>query len=142
MIVRDYCSLDRNQLSEIFVLSRKFAYPWLDPKTFVESDFVRETEGERLWVCELDDEVVGFVSVWEPENFVHHIYLHPNFVRQGYGKILLDSAISKLSGVVTLKCQKRNTRAFEFYRATGWKEIGAGHSEEGEYHVMEYGDHA
>lgn len=138
MIIRDYSTSDQDRLSEIYLLSRKFAFPWLDSESFQKSDFIRDTKGERIWVCELDSLVVGFVSVWEPDNFVHHLFVHPDYIRNGYGKRLLGKAISGLFLPVTLKCQKRNTSALAFYKSLGWKEAGTGLAEEGEYSIMEF----
>lgn len=127
---------DRDQwvLSEVFLLTRRQAFYWIDPLEFKKSDFNTQTEGEDIYVTETPEGVVvGFISVWEPERFVHHLFIHPDYQGRGLGKGLL-SHISKLYGLpLRLKCMSQNKAALAFYRKQNWIETGKGQNENGEY---------
>ena len=47
------------------------------------------------------------------------------------------SAETNVGRPARLKCLVQNTRAISFYRAKGWKKVGEGSSEDGEYHLLQ-----
>ena len=63
--------------------------------------------------------VAGFVSVFPPERFIHHLYVDPAHLRRGVGSALFAAALSALGGAASLKCQTRNPGAVAFYRRLG-----------------------
>ncbi len=79
------------------------------------------------WVCEIDNEIVGFSIVDLKENNIWALFLKPEFEKQGIGKqlhdIMLDWYFSQTKTNVWLGTSP-NTRAENFYRKVGWKEIG------------------
>ena len=61
------------------------------------------------------------------ENNIWALFLHPNYEKQGIGQMLhntmLDWYFSKTQTTVWLGTAF-NTRAEQFYRKAGWKEVG------------------
>ncbi len=79
------------------------------------------------WVCEINDEIIGFSIVDLKENNIWALFLKPEFEKKGIGKqlhdIMLDWYFSQTKTNVWLGTSP-NTRAENFYRKAGWKEIG------------------
>jgi len=136
--VRAFRESDRETLRALFQESRRVAFFWQPPESFQLADFDRSTEGERIWVAEQDGQIVGFASVWEPDNFLHSLFVAPQCLRQGIGTALLATALVHLGRPATLKCQQRNERAFAFYQQHGWTIAGTGESPEGNYNLLKY----
>lgn len=102
-------------------------------------DFAGQTEGEVIHLAEdHTGEILGFISVWEAENFVHHLFVSPGHQRKGVGKALLEDLLSRRSGPFTLKCVAANGAALAFYREQGWRAIGSGTTAEGRYLLLEW----
>lgn len=88
-------------------------------------EFLSETEGERVFVAHRKTRIMGFLSIWMTDAFVHHLYVDPDFQRQGIGVALLARAADFMEGVeLSLKCQVQNENAISFYRAVGFVETG------------------
>lgn len=85
------------------------------------------TEGERVYVAEIEGQVVGFASVWVPDSFVHHLYVLPQLHGQGVGSRLL-AFCEERHRPLSLKCELANEAARRFYLNRGWsvRERGAG----------------
>lgn len=85
------------------------------------------TERGKGWVCEIDNQIVGFAIADLKENNIWALFLKPEFEKKGIGqalhKIMLDWYFSKTSKTVWLGTAF-NTRAEQFYRKAGWKEVG------------------
>lgn len=134
--VRPFEERDRSALSAIYRECRAEA-TWL-PRPAKESDFEQDTKGEVLLVAVgSDDEPRGFVSVWEPDAFIHHLYVRPGSRQKGIGKQLLESLRSRMRKPWRLKCVRANDGALTFYLRHGWREISSGISEDGPYAVLE-----
>jgi len=123
-------------LERIFSENRGRETVWLNPER-VPDDFRKQCEGERILVAEKALKVIGFLSIWEPEYFIHHLYVTKDFQGIGIGRKLVAEAQKQYKKPLRLKCGEKNTRALEFYYHTGWKEVGAGVSEDGPYLLLE-----
>ena len=79
------------------------------------------------WVCEIDQEIVGFAIADLKENNIWALFLDPKFERKGIGQKLhqamLDWYFTQTKDNVWLGTAF-NTRAEKFYRKAGWKEVG------------------
>ena len=103
-----------------------------------ESNFARDTEGEAMLVAvDTNDEPQGFVSVWEPQPFIHHLYVRNGSRRKGIAQELLDSLTTRLPKPWRLKCVRANEVALAFYLDHGWREVSSGVGEDGPYAVLE-----
>lgn len=79
------------------------------------------------WVCEIDNEIVGFAIADLQENNIWALFVQPGFDKQGIGRALHDTMLqwyfSKTKDTVWLGTAP-GTRAELFYRKSGWKETG------------------
>ncbi len=124
-------------LRELFLSVRIASFVWEDPSRFALSDFDRETSGESILVAWADGTIVGFVSVWAPDSFVHHLYVDENYQRQGVGTLLLEAVLDRFGPPIRLKCEASNEKAIRFYRKAGFIEVERGNSETGPYLLFE-----
>ncbi len=85
-------------------------------------------------------EVIGFISLWLPENFVHHLHVRGDHAGKGVGKALLDAGLARLQMPATLKCMTLNVRAAQFYSGDGWRIRDAGSGADGPYYLFERAD--
>ena len=111
--------------------------PWLPPEARSNADFAKVSEGETVIVCcSQEHGVLGFVSIFEPDSFVHHLYVARGCQRQGVGSRLLKSLEAWLPMPWHLKCVARNESARAFYLARGWSEAGRAQGPEGQYVLL------
>ena len=79
------------------------------------------------WVCEVDRNIVGFSIADLKENNIWALFVHPDYEAKGIGKRLhneiLDWYFNQTNENIWLSTLP-NTRAEEFYRLNGWKEVG------------------
>jgi len=84
------------------------------------------------FVCEIDDNIVGFSIVDFIENNVWALFLLPEHEGKGIGKklhqLMLDEYFSKTEKTIWLSTET-NSRAELFYKKQGWKNVGF-HGEE------------
>ncbi|ACM25275.1 GNAT family N-acetyltransferase [Agrobacterium sp. SHOUNA12C] len=129
---------DTDSLAEIYLGVRRQTFIWVDPVRFHREDFAAHTQGEHIFVCEdSSGTIAGFLTLWEPDDFIHMLYILPAFQGSGAGKALLAALPDWPRRRYRLKCLVRNTRAIAFYRAIGFKIVGDGASPEGDYKDMQ-----
>ena len=94
------------------------------PRQISTDDFKNEVDGELTLVATENGEVVGYISIWEPNWFIHHLYVKPSKHGTGIGSSLVTHA-ETLAGshALSLKCQVANTSAAGFYAALGFVEV-------------------
>lgn len=84
-------------------------------------------ERGKGWVCEIDNQIVGFSIVDLKDINIWALFVHPDFEQRGIGKklhdLMLDWYFAQTKSTVWLGTSP-NTRAESFYRKAGWKEIG------------------
>jgi len=84
-------------------------------------------ERGKGWVCEIDHQIVGFSIVDMKENNIWALFLHPDSEKKGIGRklhdVMLNWYFEQTKENVWLGTSP-HTRAEEFYRKSGWKEIG------------------
>ncbi|MFH4966543.1 GNAT family N-acetyltransferase [Gaetbulibacter sp. M235] len=85
------------------------------------------TKRGKGWVCEVDNQIVGFSIADLKENNVWALFVHPNYDKQGIGRqlhdLMLNWYFNQTSKNLWLGTEP-NTRAETFYRKSGWNEIG------------------
>jgi GNAT superfamily N-acetyltransferase len=134
--VREFVESDREALRELFVVARNKAFVWVLSSEFKPEDFDSATKDEMILVAVQGDRQVGFASIWEADNFLHNLFVHPQFQRRGIGKTLLACCENYFSGNPTLKCVKANTHANKFYQSQGWSVLSEAEGPEGPYLLM------
>ncbi|GGY21533.1 GNAT family N-acetyltransferase [Paludibacterium paludis] len=136
LTIRPFEENDRAALQEIYRATRKATFSWLDTGRETAEDFDRATKDERLVVACWHGEAVGFASVWEPDSFLHHLYILPAHQGRGIGKALVERCAALCRDTMTLKCLSANHKALAFYASQGWTFEEKGHDTDGEYHVL------
>lgn len=99
-----------------------------DPSLVTDQDCVDYlTIRGKGWVCEIDNEIVGFAIADLQDNNIWALFLRPEFEKQGIGRQLhdkmLDWYFSKKTDTIWLSTTPE-TRADQFYRKCGWTETG------------------
>lgn len=127
-------------LRELFLKVRQNTFTWADTASFNILDFDKETEGEYVLIAICDNSLVGFISVWPVDNFIHHLYVHEKYQKKGIGTALLKAALAKTKFPIRLKCIENNIKAVNFYKKNGFVEKGRGMTEEGAFILFELND--
>ncbi|AJX14006.1 acetyltransferase family protein [Burkholderia ubonensis MSMB22] len=110
--VRDAVAGDVPVLRELFLRSRRETFFWQPGDAFRLTDFDVQTKGERLRIAEDDSgRCAGFVSVWEPDHFIHHLYVDRSHHRRGVGRALLRALPGWPATRYRLKCLRANEAA-------------------------------
>lgn len=128
---------DYDILRTLFLQERRSTFYWLDPSVFQLKDFDSLTKGEIILVARIDKTVVGFISIWMKNRFIHHLYVDQDYQSKGIGSALLQAAIQKTDFPITLKCLENNTKAVIFYQQKGFTIKERGLSEHGPYILFE-----
>lgn len=134
--IRDFRPEDLEACAAIFDRAWHAGHGYA-PRVIDASVLARETQGERMFVAEGDAaRIAGFASLYEPQSFIHHLYVEPAFQRRGIGRALLLHAVGIAGGPASLKCQLRNAEALAFYRGLGWRDGETGEGEFGSWVLM------
>ncbi len=136
--IREFVETDRQELQHIYLNSRQQTFYWLNTASFEFTDFDSDTEGEEILVAEDDGILKGFVALWRADNFIHHLYVHPQFLNKGIGKMLLVKIIENAVKPITLKCMANNLNALAFYQSQGWRFESEGFNEDGQFYLLVY----
>lgn len=112
------------------------SWTWLPSTTWRLEDFDAATADEQLWVAECDGLPVGFATVWTADNFLHHLFVDPDWQGKHIGSALLAQVERTFTASGTLKCLMENKNALRFYQRHGWTIEAQGASPEGRYWLM------
>ncbi|VVE57853.1 GNAT family N-acetyltransferase [Pandoraea aquatica] len=124
-------------LARIYYEVRLATMTWVDPSMYLTDDFASHAAGEDVLTAKsLDGQILGFISVWPADDFIHMLYVEPSSQGHGVGTRLLQALPDWPTRRYSLKCLIRNTRAKTFYERRGFRVVGSGVSEEGEYEEM------
>ncbi len=136
IIIREFEETDRAALRLLYLASRNATFTWSAIGLHQANDFDMHTDGERILVAEGNGSILGFASIWEPDSFLHNLFVHPSFTRKGVGRALLAGCAAHFSRPPTLKCMKANTKALQFYGAQGWRALREEVGPDGPYFLM------
>ena len=81
----------------------------------------------RGWVIDVSGEVVAFAIGNAESGNIWALFVHPEYERRGYGRLLHDAMVNWLwaTGLKRLWLTTQpGTRAQKFYEAAGWKSTG------------------
>lgn len=97
------------------------AFTWRPIGHFQARDFIAFAQEEEVWLAYMSDALVGILSLFKEENFIHCLYVDPNAQGLGIGRALVDFVRKKGGKPLTLKLDVPNRNAIKFYEATGWE---------------------
>jgi len=123
--IRPYAVADAAACADILTLAGRAAFATAAWPTYDTEGFQNVTQDETILVAERDGVLIGFASVYAqegPDNFLHHLYIHPSASGQGTGTLLLAAVVAQCGPTLSLKAQVSNTRARRFYARAGWVE--------------------
>lgn len=118
-----------NDIKQIQIVRNSVTENTLSDPSFVTDEDCAEflTVRGKGWVCEIENEIVGFSIVDLTGNNIWALFLKPEYEKQGIGRqlhdIMLDWYFEQTTANVWLGTSP-GTRAEQFYRKAGWKEIG------------------
>uniref|UniRef100_UPI000E0AF462 GNAT family N-acetyltransferase n=1 Tax=Vibrio cholerae TaxID=666 RepID=UPI000E0AF462 len=95
MEIKEFSACNLESLRKLYLDSRRDSFPCLKADSFRIEDFDRDSQGERIWLSEVLGNVAGFISIWEPDKFIHHLYVATEYQGQGVGLMLLNGAKMK-----------------------------------------------
>lgn len=115
----------RDMLSVLAIENKSFEFAWS------EDDFIRCLRQRNCigTVCELDDEIVGFMIYELHKNRLHilNFAVSPEFRRSGVGSQMIGKLLGKLSyerrNRIMLEVRETNLNAQLFFRDRGFKAI-------------------
>ncbi len=137
VVVEEAKNVNLPLLRTIFLKERQRTFTEQDTSEFKLEDFDKQTQGEYILSALIDDIPVGFISIWMPNNFIHHLYVDNAYQGKNIGTQLLKAAIQKTAFPITLKCLVSNTKAINFYLRKGFVEKSKGQSGNGTYILFE-----
>jgi ribosomal protein S18 acetylase RimI-like enzyme len=101
-------------------------FTWFAAEELTDAPFWDAAEVEELYVAERNGVLVGLASVYRPDRFLHSLYVEHNVRGQGVGSALFDHVRQVVGGPISLKVQKLNTGAIDFYRRRGLQVVDTG----------------
>lgn len=138
MLIREAKTIDYPQLRDIYFESRRQRFHWLHTEEINLHDFDQDTKEEQIFLVEKNNKILGFISLYVPDRFIHLLFVHPDGAGQGAGDLLLKHAVEVLGTPVTLKCVSENHKALSFYQKRGWKAVVEEGEPGAEYWVLVY----
>lgn len=69
-------------------------------------------------MAEQDGHRLGFASVSTNDNFLHNLFVDPNYQSLGVGHVLLEHVQKTFTSTGSLKCLVKNERRLRFTSAT------------------------
>jgi len=126
MIFREAQLADIKQLYAVRLSVKENMLP--DPGFITEREYEKYlTYHGKGWLCEVDNEVVGFAIIGLTQRNIWALFVRPEHEGKGIGRqlhdIMLDWYFNQTNDTVWLGTGP-NTRAEVFYRNAGWKETG------------------
>jgi len=122
--IREYIhQLDWDNLCRIHDSARLFELDGSAPeKAFLPlAECYKEEElfDSSIFVGEQNGKIVGFVAFCD--NSITWLYVEPKFFRNGYGRMLLDFVLNRISKPASVTVLNNNFRAIALYKSCGFK---------------------
>lgn len=117
---------DQAACAAIFIATITATFPDEPALGRTAAAYAASVAGEEQWIAGFDGNIIGYISVYWPTNFIHSLYVLPSYQGRGAGRALVDTVLYCAQGDVELKMDKDNARAFAFYRRRGWRVVGEG----------------
>ena len=93
-------------------------FAWQPPEKNAAQAILEEFRQEAVYVALEEGLIVGVISLWSPDAFVHYLFVDPQ--GRGIGSKLLTLASTLFDRPLTLKCAESNLNALRFYARAGF----------------------
>ena len=123
-IIRDYRPQDFDAVTILWRVAREKSLPEIQRLKghffYEDQDYFRDhvLQENRVFVVESNDCPVAFMAM--RNDFIDHLYVHPDYQNQGLGRLLLDYARQLSPDHIWLYTLQINMRAREFYERNGF----------------------
>jgi ribosomal protein S18 acetylase RimI-like enzyme len=123
-LIRDYHSEDFDAVTILWRVSREKSLPEFQRAKghffYEDQDYFRDhiLRQNQVFVVENDGKPVAFMAM--RDDFIDHLYVHPDHQQRGVGKALLDLARQRSPEHVWLYTLQINTGARAFYEKNGF----------------------
>jgi GNAT superfamily N-acetyltransferase len=101
-------------------------FTWRPKNWFKAADFLRFAKEEAVFIADANGQILGILSLYRPESFVHCLYVDLPAQGLGVGSALIEHAAKEARGPLSLKVDEPNTRAMAFYEARAFKRRESG----------------
>lgn len=101
-------------------------FTWRPKNWFKAADFLRFAKEETVYLAESNGQMLGILSLYRPERFVHCLYVDLPAQGLGVGTALLGYVAKDARGPLSLKVDEPNARALAFYKSLGFVERDSG----------------
>ena len=118
--IRKPTESDSSELEVLFQTTRQHTFVGRPKDEFQIGDYQKSTSEDDVWIAEQKGIIVGFVSIYPLENFLHNLCIHPKYQQKGIGSRLLKIAEEHLLRPMTLKIAMDNLKVCGFYEKYGW----------------------
>jgi GNAT superfamily N-acetyltransferase len=135
--ISEFTEADRSQLRALYQSVKQQTFGAIGLPEENTDTFDADTENEEILVARSNGTPVGFVAIWVPENFIHHLYVQAESQGKGIGRGLIAAVRARWSGRLTLKCVEKNEAAVKFYRKNGWEVVSRGVTDHGPFLLFE-----
>ena len=123
-------SIRRYEYGDLLACSRIFkrgvmGFNWYK-RTLVTTRHLRASLDEGIaWVAvEPKAGVVGFITLYEKDAYIHYLFVDPDWQFCGVGRGLLEIARARIGRPLDLKVDCPNKHARAAYAQLGWHETG------------------
>ena len=123
-LIRDYRSEDFDAVTILWRVSREKSLPEFQRAKghffYEDQDYFRDhiLRQNQVFVVENNRRPVAFMAM--RDDFIDHLYVHPDHQQRGVGKALLDLARQRSPEHVWLYTLQINTQARAFYEKNGF----------------------
>ena len=133
--------LTKRELKELVLLYnriRQETSTWLDKEEVTIESFSDQVEVETIYIAYKDENMIGFLTFYVPDNFIHLFFVDATIQGSGIGSKLLTEIFSDFDGEeISLKCLIHNQSAISFYEHKGFNIIETHDLGKNEgYHLM------
>jgi len=123
-VIREYQPQDFNAVTILWRIAREKSLPDFQRAKgyffYQDQDYFRNhiLQENQVWVAEVDGMAVGFIAL--RDDFIDHLYIHPENQRLGIGRAFLDFARERSPDHVYLYTLQVNVTARAFYEKNGF----------------------
>ena len=122
--IRDYRPADFDAVTIVWRIAREKSIPEFQRAKghffYEDQDYFRDhiLKENQVFIVESEGKPVAFMAM--REDFIDHLYVHPDYQKRGIGKALLDLARQRSPEHVWLYTLQINTNARAFYEKNGF----------------------
>jgi ribosomal protein S18 acetylase RimI-like enzyme len=125
-----------NEAARLYERVAKAALPWSPPEQYTAAAFLRWAEDETVWIALAAGRIVGLAALYEPESFLHSLYVDAGWQGRGIGLALMETAAEAAARPLSLKADLRNVSAIAFYERHGFSKASYGRTDGADWVLM------